>query len=59
MFSAYMTQLYGTDIRIGYSESMDEFSVACSEKNMKITEELFASKATRGLALCTWLLPHV
>ena len=25
MFSAYMTQLYGTDIRIGYSESMDEF----------------------------------
>ena len=39
MFSAYMTQLYGTDIRIGYSESMDEFSVACSEKNMKITEE--------------------
>ncbi|KWW27279.1 MAG: helicase domain-containing protein, partial [bacterium F083] len=34
MFSAYMTQLYGTDIRIGYSESMDEFSVACSEKNM-------------------------
>ena len=39
MFSAYMTQLYGMDIRIGYSESMDEFSVACSEKNMKITEE--------------------
>ena len=39
VFSAYMTQLYGTDIRIGYSESMDEFSVACSEKNMKITEE--------------------
>ncbi|KWW24730.1 MAG: helicase family protein, partial [bacterium P201] len=39
IFSAYMTQLYGTDIRIGYSESMDEFSVACSEKNMKITEE--------------------
>ena len=39
MFSAYMTQLYGTDIRIGYSESMDEFSVACNGKNMKITEE--------------------
>ena len=39
IFSAYMTQLYGTDIRIGYSESMDEFSVNCSEKNMKITEE--------------------
>ena len=39
MFSAYMTQLYGTDIRIGYSESMDEFSVVCSEKNMKINEE--------------------
>ena len=39
VFSAYMTQLYGTDIRIGYSESMDEFSVNCSEKNMKITEE--------------------
>ena len=39
MFSAYMSQLYGTDIRIGYSESMDEFSVACSEKNMKINEE--------------------
>ncbi len=39
MFSAYMTQLYGTGIRIGYSESMDEFSVSCPEKNMKITEE--------------------
>ena len=39
MFSAYMTQLYGTDIRIGYSESMDEFSVVCREKNMKINEE--------------------
>ena len=39
MFSAYMTQLYGTDIRIGCSESMDEFSVVCSEKNMKINEE--------------------
>ena len=38
-FSAYMTQLYGTDVRIGYSESMDEFSVLCPDKNMKITEE--------------------
>ena len=37
--ASFPGQLYGTDIRIGYSESMDEFSVACSEKNMKITEE--------------------
>lgn len=39
VFSAYMTQLYDTDIRIGYSESMDEFSVNCGSKNLKITDE--------------------
>ena len=39
IYSAYMSYLYGTDIKITYSSSMDEYSVTNSRGNMKIWEE--------------------
>ena len=39
IYSAYMGYLYGTDIKIAYSSSMDEYSCDASRKNMKIWEE--------------------
>ena len=39
VYSAYMSHLYGTEVKIGYSPSLDEFSVACSHKNFKIWDE--------------------
>ena len=39
IYSAYMSHLYETDIRIAYSSSMDEYSCDASRKNMKIWEE--------------------
>ena len=39
LYSAYMSHLYGTDIKIAYSSSMDEYSCDASRKNMKIWEE--------------------
>ena len=39
IYSAYMSHLYETDIRIAYSFSMDEYSCDASRKNMKIWEE--------------------
>jgi len=39
VYSAYMSHLYDTDIKIGYSASLDEFSVACDRKNFKIFHE--------------------
>ena len=39
VYSAYMSWLYGTEVKIGYSPSLDEFSVACSRKNFKIWDE--------------------
>ena len=39
IYSAYMSHLYGTDIKIAYSSSMDEYSCDASRKNMKIWEE--------------------
>ena len=39
IYSAYMSHLYGTDIKIAYSSSMDEYSCNASRKNMKIWEE--------------------
>ena len=39
IYSAYMRHLYGTDIKITYSSSMDEYSCDASRKNMKIWEE--------------------
>ena len=39
VYSAYMSKLYDTDINIAYSESLDEYSVKCGHKNMKIWKE--------------------
>ena len=39
VYAAYMSHLYDTEVKIGYSPSLDEFSVACAYKNMKIWEE--------------------
>ena len=39
IYSAYMSHLYGTDIKIAYSSSMDEYSCEAQRKNMKIWEE--------------------
>ena len=39
IYSAYMSSLYGTDITIAYSSSMDEYSCDARRKNMKIWEE--------------------
>ncbi len=43
IYSSYMSYLYGTDIQIAYVDSVDEFTVSCSHKNMKIYEQ-FAVK---------------
>ncbi len=39
IYSAYISNLYGTDIKIAYSSSMDEYSCEAQRKNMKIWEE--------------------
>ena len=39
VYAAYMSKLYDTDINIAYSESLDEYSVKCGHKNLKITKE--------------------
>ena len=39
VYSAYMSRLFDTEVRITYSENIDEYAVACSHKTMKITDE--------------------
>ncbi len=39
IYSAYMTHLYETDIKIAYSPSLDEYSVTNGRGNMKISQE--------------------
>lgn len=39
LYTAYVKYLFGTDVSIAYSESIDEYSVKCGEKNAKITEQ--------------------
>ena len=39
VYAAYMSRLFDTDVRITYSENIDEYAVACSHKTMKITDE--------------------
>lgn len=39
IYSAYMSYLYATDVKIAYSSSMDEYSATNSHGNMKIWEE--------------------
>ena len=39
IYTAYVKHLFGTDVLIAYSESIDEYSVKCKEKNAKITDQ--------------------
>ena len=39
IYSAYASYLFDTDIRIGYSESMDDYAVKCSMRNAKILDQ--------------------
>ena len=39
IYSAYASYLFDTDIRIGYSESMDEYAVKCDTRNAKIYDQ--------------------
>ena len=39
VYAAYMCHLFDTEVKIAYSASLDEFSVACSHKNFKIWDE--------------------
>jgi N12 class adenine-specific DNA methylase len=39
VYAAYMSRLFDTEVKISYSESLDEYSVACSHRTMKITDE--------------------
>ena len=39
MYTAYVKHLFGTDISISYSESIDEYSVKCGSKNAKILDQ--------------------
>ena len=39
VYAAFMSHFYDTEVKIAYSPSLDEFSVACSHKNFKIWDE--------------------
>ena len=39
IYSAYMSYLFNTDVKIAYSSSLDEYSAEASRKNMTIWEE--------------------
>lgn len=39
MYTAYAKHLFGTDVSISYSESIDEYSVKCGAKNAKILDQ--------------------
>ena len=39
IYSAYASYLFDTDVRIGYSESMDEYAVKCDMRNAKIYDQ--------------------
>ena len=43
IYSSYMSYLYGTDIKIAYVDSVDEFTLSCGYKNVKIYDQ-FAVK---------------
>ena len=44
-----MSRLFDTEVKIAYSASMDEFSVACGYRNMKITDEFLVKGYYRCL----------
>ena len=39
VYASYMSHFFDTEIKIAYSASLDEFSVACGYRTMKITDE--------------------
>ena len=39
VYAAYMSRRFDTEVKIAYSASMDEFSVVCGYRTMKITAE--------------------
>ncbi len=39
IYSKFASYLYDTDVKIAYSESMDEYSVRCPQKNAKIYDQ--------------------
>ena len=43
MYSSYVSYLYNTEVKIAYVDSVDEFTVSCSHKNIKIYDQ-FAVK---------------
>ena len=48
VYAAYMSHLFDTDVKIAYSASMDEFSVACGYRTMKITDEFLVKGCYRN-----------
>ena len=54
IYSAYASYLFDTDVRIGYSESMDEYAVKCDMRNAKIYDQYCVRgyyRAYDGIAL--------
>ena len=49
VYAAYMSRLFDTEVRITYSENIDEYAVACSHKTMKITDEFLVKGYYRHL----------
>ena len=39
MYTSYIKHLFGADVTISYSESIDEYSVQCGQKNAKILDQ--------------------
>lgn len=39
MYTSYISHLFDTDVKIAYSESIDEYSVKCDRKNAKIYDQ--------------------
>ena len=46
-----MSHLFDTDVTIAYSASMDEFSVACGYRTMKITDEFLVKGYYRNYGI--------
>ena len=48
IYSAYMSHLYETDIKIAYSPSLDDYSATNSDDTMKIRQEFFVEGQYRS-----------
>ena len=54
VYAAYMSRLFDTEVKIAYSASMDEFSVACGYRTMKITDEFLVKGYYRNYDGMHW-----